>query len=323
MGRLNHKIRIALFMVAVASYIYSPASIHAQQSSQAEILKIALLPILDAFPCYVAAEKGYFRQHGIDVKVLPVASALERDQLMQSGAVDGMLNEMISTANFNRRRVSVKTIMIARKAYPRAPLFRILSSPAWKPASPSQVAGIAVGVSKNTIIEYVTDRLLAAEGLPPGSLTKKSIPSIPERYQLLIQGRLKIVTLPDPLAQSALAAGAGNIVDDSSYPQYSVSVLSFNINALDKKGESVRSFLRAWDRAAADINQDPEALRALLLRKIRVPRNIQQAYRIPPYPRREIPAESQWNDVMQWMVAKGLLELPLSYGGSITSAFLP
>ena len=44
--------------------------------------------------------KSYFVNLGIDVKAVPVASGLERDQLMQSGAIDGMLNEMITTANF-------------------------------------------------------------------------------------------------------------------------------------------------------------------------------------------------------------------------------
>jgi len=43
---------------------------------------------------------------------------------------------------------------------------------------------MAVGISKNTIIEYVTDRLLAAEGLNHQTIIKKSVPVIPERYQL-------------------------------------------------------------------------------------------------------------------------------------------
>ena len=103
------------------------------------------------------------------------------------------------------------------------------------------------------------------------------------------------------MAKSALEAGAGEIVDNSAYPGYSVSVLSFNINALKNKALAVRLFLKAWDRAAAAINKNPESFRGLLLKKIRVPKNIQKAYKIPPFPLREVPDAGQWADVMDWM----------------------
>jgi NitT/TauT family transport system substrate-binding protein len=312
-----------LSLIIVISIAGFHSETGAQQEKKAEPLKVALLPILDVFPFYVAESEGYFVDLGVDVKAVPVASGLERDQLMQSGAIDGMLNEMITTANFNRNRVQVKSVISARKAYGDYPLFRLLSAPGIKFSATKDLAGVPIGISKNTIIEYVTDRLLTAEGLEAKAIVKKSVPVIPERYQLLLQGQLKAATLPDPLAKSALAAGAGEIVDDSAYPGYSVSVLSFHINSLRNKAHAVRLFLKAWDRAAAAINKNPEAFRGLLLKKIRVPKNIQQAYKIPPYPRREIPNAGQWADVMDWMTEKGLLTSALSYDGSITAEYLP
>ena len=297
--------------------------LQAQTTNQIASLKVALLPILDAFPYYVAEANGYFNDYGVNVKAVPVASGLERDQLMQSGAIDGMLNEMITTANFNRDRIQVKTVISARKAHPNYPLFRLLSAPGSGLRSASDLAGVPIGISKNTIIEYVTDRLLTAGGLDPQTIVKKSVPAIPERYQLLLQGRLKAATLPDPLAQSALEAGAVEIVSDSSNPDYSVSVLSFSVNALDNKAGAVRLFLKAWDRAAAAINEKPESFRALLLEKIRVPKNIRKIYKIPLYPRHEVPDAGQWSDAVNWMVARGLLNSPLPYKDSITADYLP
>ena len=307
-------------VIAVIGGFHSQSK--AQQSSDAP-LKVALLPILDSFPYYVADSEGYFRDSGVVVAAVPVASGLERDQLMQSGAIDGMLNEMITTANFNRSKVQVKSVISARKAYPDYPLFRVLSAPGNSRTSAQNLAGIAVGISKNTIIEYVTDRLLQARGLKANMIVKKSVPIIPERYQLLLQGQIKAATLPDPLAKSALEAGAGEIVDDSAYPRYSVSVLSFHIDSLKNKSRQVRLFLKAWDRAAVAINKNPESYRALLLKKIRVPKNIQQSYKIPPYPRREVPTAGQWADVMNWMQEKGLLDSKLKYADSITAEYLP
>jgi NitT/TauT family transport system substrate-binding protein len=286
-------------------------------------LEIALLPILDAFPFYVAEASDYFRKEGVRVRALPVGSGLERDQLMQSGEIDGMLNEIMSTANFNRDTIQVKIVMAARKAYPNYPLFRILSAPQSGIDTPAKLTGQPIGIAQNTIIEYITDRLLAREGLLQTEVVKQSIPVIPERYQLLMQGRIKAATLPDPLAKSAMVAGAGLVVDDAKFPQYSMSLLTFSQHSITQRPEAIRRFLKAWDRAVADINTAPDDHRDLLLEKIRVPKNVQHHFKIPPYPRKEVPNRTQWKDVMAWMLAKGLLTRPLPYEDSVTTSFLP
>jgi NitT/TauT family transport system substrate-binding protein len=292
-------------------------------ASETGPLKIALLPILDSFPFYVAEAQGYFEKQGVQVQAVPVASGMDRDQLMQSGEINGMLNEMISSANFNREQIRVKIVSAARMAYPDEPLFRILSAPGSHIDTPAKLAGASIGISKNTIIEYVTDRLLAEENIPAAQIEKQSIPVIPERYQLLMQGRIKAATLPDPLAKSAMQAGADLVVDDAKYPRYSMSVLTFSIQTLEKRPGDVRGFLKAWDQAAADINASPEAHRELLLKKIRVPKNVRHSYKIPAYPRKKVPQPEQWADVMDWMISKGLLNQTLPYEDCVTTNFLP
>ena len=317
---------LTLMPVALAIFwgVNGPRSvIAAEKSLSAESLKVALLPILDTFPYHVAKQKGYFAAAGLKVEVVPVGSGLERDQLMQAGAVDGMLNEMTSTANFNRETVQVIIVASARQAGEKSPLFRLLAAPGSDLKTPQDLAGVPIGVSKNTIIEYVTDRLMTASGIPATQVAKKSVPVIPERYQLLLQGQLAAATLPDPLAKSALAAGAVNIIDDSRFPRYSVSVLTFRAEIIKSRPDDVKAFIYAWDRAATDINAAPEAHRPLLLQSIRVPKNVQLTYQIPPFARGEVPSVEQWDDMMNWMVAKSLLSAPLPYAQSISTDYLP
>lgn len=317
--------RKALLWTLIGLALLSPFAtpLRTEAGEQDKTLRVALLPILDVLPFYVAEARGYFSQGGYTVTAVPVASGLERDQLMQAHAIDAMLNEMTTTATFNREGVQVKILSVARIAYDHFPMFRIIAAPNSGVKSPADLAGVPIGVSKNTIIEYVTDRLLTAKGLDRQKIVKESVPAIPERYQLLMQGRLKAATLPDPQGKSALESGALPVVDDSAYPRYSVSVLSFSAEVLERKGDVIRHFLKGWDRAAAEIDADPEAHRPLLLKKIRVPENIQRTYSIPPFPRKRVPEKAQWEDVMAWMVEKHLLNSPLPYEGSVTEAFLP
>lgn len=306
----------------LSAIIFVPVPALSKKAPGQKQLKVALLPILDVFPFYVAQKEGYFDEAGIDVQAIPVASGLERDQLMQSGAIDGMLTEMTTTATFNRLQPHVQIVRVARIAYPEYPLFRLLSAPGSGLRSPRALSGIPIAVSKNTIIEYVTDRLLAAYGLGEKDIVKQSVPIIPERYHLLMQGQIKATMLPDPLAASALVSGAGLVADDSTHTRLSASVLSFSVYTLTAKGDTVRRFLKAWNRAAARINDYPEAYRALLLERIRVPKNIQKTYVIPPYPPNGVPDQEQWMDVIAWMIHKGLLKTNLPYRGSVTEKFL-
>ena len=308
-----HWVPLAWAVVLIVGLLGYPGTVPAKSDSW----KVALLPIPDVLPFHLAQEKGYFSKAGVDVKAIPVASPIDRDQLMQAGEIDGMLTELTTTAYFNREKVQVKIVRTARSPIGNHPLFRILSSPGSGIVKPSDLAGIPIGISKNTIIEYVTDRLLTAQGLRPDQIKKKSVPVIPERYQLLMQGQIKAATLPDPLASSALAAGAVEVAEDTADPKFSVSVLGFSTASLASKGKAVQAFLNAWDQAAAEINEAPDAQRELLLKKIRVPKNVQNSFAVPVFPVGMVPTPGQWADVMDWMIAKGLLKKPLPYEASI------
>lgn len=286
-------------------------------------LRLALLPIPDVLPVYVALEKGYFKELGVEVEPLSVGSAVERDQLMQAGKVDGMINEISGAANFNRDKNQVKIISIARSPIGENPLFRILAAPGSGITTVAGLAGVPIGISKNTVIEYISTRLLVTGGLTSKEIEYKSIPVLPERLQLLLQGQVKAVTLPDPLGAAAIKAGAIEVVNDTTRADLSASVITFSTDSLENKTEQVKNFMIAWEKAAQDVNQDPAAYEQLMLKKIRVPKNIQGEFVIPPMPIKALPTKMQWDDVMAWMVERKLIASPLSYEESVSSDFLP
>lgn len=285
-------------------------------------LRLALLPIPDVLPVYVALEKGYFKELGVEVEPLPVGSAVERDQLMQAGKIDGMINEISGAANFNREKNQVKIVSIARSPIGDNPLFRILAAPKSGIKTVADLAGVPIGISKNTVIEYISTRLLTAGGLKKGDINYKSVPVLPERLQLLLQGQLKAVTLPDPLGAAAMKAGAIEVVSDTKSREVSASVITFSSKTIAERGALVKNFMIAWDRAAGDLNEDPAGYQELMLKKIRVPKNIQGEFAIPPMPRKALPTKAQWDDVMAWMLEKKLITKPLNYADSVTADFL-
>ena len=286
-------------------------------------LKVVLLPILDVIPIFIADQNGYFAEQGIHVEGIPVKSAQERDVLIQTGQADGMLTDLISNGLLDKDKVRVKAVYTARRPYPGAPVFRILAGPGTTFATPTDLKGVPIGVSQNTIIEYLTDRMLEAEGLKDDEIAVQEVSAIPVRFEQLMNGNIQAATLPDPLAQGAIAAGARLIVDDAQYTHLSQSVLSFRVETLKNKPNTVKKFLAAWAKAVEDLNAHPDQYQDLLIEKGRVPKSIQGSYKMPPFPGPGVPAKDEVADVIAWLQAKGLVSRDIPYSDVVDASFLP
>ena len=99
-----------------------------QAAVEPETLKIAVLPILDVLPLYVAQDQGYFADQNLIVELVPVNSGPERDQLMQAGQVDGLINELVSVLFYNQNETKVVVVRFARTATAESPVFIILAA---------------------------------------------------------------------------------------------------------------------------------------------------------------------------------------------------
>ena len=161
-----------------------------ESSAEQQTLKMAVLPVMDILPFHVAEQNGFFEQESVSVELIPVKSAQERDTLMQTGQVDGMLTDLLSPVLFNQNEAQILVVRTARKVYPGSPLFSILAKPGSKIESPLELAGVEVGISQNTVIEYITDRMLENAGLLPEQIVSQEVSAIPVRFELLINGEI-------------------------------------------------------------------------------------------------------------------------------------
>jgi NitT/TauT family transport system substrate-binding protein len=291
--------------------------------AQPTTLRIGVLPILDALPMYVAQQQGYFTENGLSVEFVPAASAAERDQLMQAGQIDGMINDLVSTMLYNQAAPQITVVRFARTATPEFPQYSILAARDSGIASPQDLKGVEIGVSEGTVIAYTTDRLLQAEGLAPEDIQTIAVPKIPDRMALLDSGQLKAANLPDPLSLLAMQGGATVVVDDSAHPEYGNSLISFNKEFVDANPETVRAFLAAIEKATAEINADKSKWQDLLVEQKLVPAPLLESYTLPDFPAASVPSEAQFADVLAWAVDKGLVENEIAYADSVSEAYLP
>jgi NitT/TauT family transport system substrate-binding protein len=319
-GNLLLALILIPILVISACQPAAPASTAAPQEPVK--LKFAPMAILDSLPMFVAQKQGYFTKYSLDVEIIPVSSAPERDQLFAAAQVDGVINEVLTSILADKEEARYQVVRYARVATADSALFRILASKDSGITTPAGLKDVEIGISNATVIEYLTDRLLQAEGLTPDEIKKIAVPGIPDRMALLSSGELKAGVLPDPLASLAMLQGAANVVDDTRHPEYSFSTIAFRKEYLDQHPDAVKAFLKAIEEAVADINKSPDQWKSVLIEQKILPQPLQESFKVPAFVTSGVPSQEQYQDIHQWAVDKGLLTAEVPYDRVVNPAFL-
>lgn len=264
-------------------------------------LKIGLLPIVDALPFWIAEQKGYFSQMGINVELVPFTAAVERDAVIQAGGIDGYVGDLLSAVLMKNGGVDIRIASVGLGATPEEGRFAILAAPGSGIESADQLKGVEVAISQNSIIEYINEQLLLAAGLKPEEIKVVSVPKIPVRFEMLVKGQIKAATLPDPLAKLAEVQGAKLVLDDTKGTNLSQTVILFRQDAISAKPETIKKLLKAYSMAVADINSKPDDFRGILVEKARLPEPIKESYQIDHFSAPQAPKAEDVGRVVPWV----------------------
>jgi NitT/TauT family transport system substrate-binding protein len=286
-------------------------------------LKIAVLPIIDTLPMYVAQQEGLFAKHGVRVEFVPVASAPERDQILAAKQADGTVNETLAVMAFNKETIQMQVVRYALRPSAGHGHFFIIAAGQSGINSVDGLKGVEIGVSQGTVIEYVTERLLQEADFTADEIKTIAVPKMPDRMALLASGELKAGVLPDPLAALVVGQGGVIVTDDSQYPEYGFSVISFRKEVIDADPEAIKRFLAAVEEATALINADSAKYKNVLSDQKLVPAPLLENYEAPIFPIAGVPTEAEWNDAMNWLQQKGMLTVDVSYSDSVNATLLP
>lgn len=292
------------------------------QKSESKIVKIGVLPIEDNLPFYVADKDGIFAKEGVQVELVSFASALERDAALQAGQIDGQVADLLAVALLKKIGTDVKIASIGLGADPREGRFAILASPKSEIKDLAGLNGGTLGISENSIIDYVSDQMLLDKGVKLEDVKKMSIPKMPVRLDMLLSNQINAACLPDPLASLAEAKGARVLVDDT-YKNISQTVLLFSTKSIEDNPEGIKAVVRAYGSAGQALTNSPAQYRDLFLEKAQIPQDIKESYQTPTFSKLQLPTEEEVNSVMKWMVEQNLIPQAYDYQELVDSSLLP
>ena len=270
-------------------------------------ITIGLMPDTDSLPFIIAKEKGYFAEEGIEVNIQQYKSAMDRDSALQSGNLDGAVSDMLAVAFAKAGGFDVKVTSFTDGSY------KLIASKDAGINNVKALAGKDVAVSRNTIIEYVTDQILAKEGMDSESINKVIIPQIPTRLEMLQNGKLAAATLPEPMASIAVSNGC-TYVTGSDELGINPGVIMFTAKTVDNKTAEIAAMYRAYNKAVDYLNNTlRDEYIDLVVEKGGFPPAAKEALKLPEYHKAALPKESDVTDCIKWLNNKGLVKEHFSY----------
>lgn len=281
----------------------------------AAALKVGILPDADSIPLIVAEEEGFFAESGLEIEIVSFNNPIERDSALQANAIDGAISDVLSILFFVDNGQNVKITSLTNGRYV------LLSGKNTEIRDYEDLKNVEIAISSNTIIEYITDRLVKTNGLEDEEIAKVAIPKIPVRLQMLEAGKVKAACLPEPLASVLIKNGANKIGESTELGE-APGIMLFKEQAIEKKEKEIEAFYTAYSKAVELLNEDSDQYRDLLIEKAGFPEEIKESFVFPEYDKPHLPQKNTVDLVIDWMERKDLVEGEYKFQDIIESRFV-
>jgi NitT/TauT family transport system substrate-binding protein len=268
-----------------------------------ENLTVSVMPDLSSIPIIVAKEQGYFKDN---IKIEIYKSAPDRDSALYSGNLDGSVSDVLAACLAQDGDFPV---YITSRTDGR---YGIVADSSSGITSPKMLEGKEIGLSLNTVIEYVTDSMVTADGGDASLVKKTSVPKIPSRLELLQNNQIDSVAMPEPYVTAAGDSGE-TVVGISDELGINPGVILFTKDATENKTNEIKEFYEAYDKAVDFINStDVSEFMPAVIKELGLPDSALEV-ELPKYEKTALPEEGQVMEAMNWLLDKGLIKNEYTY----------
>jgi len=213
-------------------------------ASEARII-IGLSSVNIAFlPVYVAQEKGFFKDEGLDVQFVMFNSGSTNLQSLMGGDIQMMGSAFVETLGGRAAGYDIKNFWGICNLMP----FELYS--AAKFTSIKEAKGKRFAISRfGSLTDFLTRATLQHHGIDPKEVTILQIGSTPARFAALSAGAVDASVVWFPVTEIAKAQGYRKLFDlKDMFPEWPYETFAARESWLAKERSDVIKFLRAYQR---------------------------------------------------------------------------
>jgi len=232
------RFRVMLLLVLVLSVV-------APRASSAKIV-VGLSSVNVAFlPVYVAEDRGFFKDEGLDVLLVLFNAGSTNLQALIGGDVQIMGSAFVETLGGRAAGFDVKNFWGVCNIMP----FQLYSQPDFK--SMKQAKGKRFAISRfGSLTDFLTRATLRHFNLSEKEVTILQIGSTPARFAALQAKGVDASIVWFPVTEIAKAQGYNKLLDlKEVFPEWPYETFAAREGYLAKEKDQVTKFLRAYQRA--------------------------------------------------------------------------
>ena len=242
-----------MFFVSVCLSLF----VFSSTAAALEQITLAYSPSLSFAPLFIAIEKGYLKEQGIELKLELFKSGSEAVAFAANGQIAGIAGG-IGASNFNGANKNMGVKIVAPMAIQPmkgapAPIL-VRSDLANEIASPKQLKGkrIAVGGGAGSTGEYMLLRVLEKAGIEKNEVTLVNL-AFPDMPLAFSKKSVDAGLIPAPFSIVPLEEGTAKILVPVCTPGEMVTVLSFGEQFMAKSPLWAERMVVAIMKATRDL----------------------------------------------------------------------
>ncbi len=276
--------KMVLIALAIFMAIIVLSSCTGSKNTEPMVLNLGLMPAVDTAPIFVAQEKGYFADENLTVNLQIFTSAQDRQTALQTDEIDGALTDLVALTTSANSGFVLKATMLADGIFTLCTGEGALGK-----------TDVTVGTMEISVTNFVVD-----DWLNGYNVEKVYINALPARMAAAVAGEVDMALLPEPIASAAQMQGLEKYIyepSDGFFPD----VIAFTETALNEKTDAISAFQKAYNKAVADINEDPELARDALMNNIPdLSPALRDAITLPVYNEARLPDDEYLNKIIDW-----------------------
>lgn len=265
-----------------------------------ETLTLGVMPSTDNIPLILAHEKGFDKDHGVEIKLENFKAAKDRDAAFQAGKVDGVSTDLVAIAIYQEAGMDVK---ITGNTYGQFDL--ITGDDSVK--TTADLKGKDVILSKKTGTEYAVTMMLEKAGLTDQDINVSEVPQVPTRLELLKNNQAQAAILPEPFATMATADGL-RVLDSTRKIGINPFVMGMPQDVIEKKADAIKGMYEAYNEAVDYIkDHDKSDYIQLFIDEVGFPETLKDQITVPDYTHAEQATDEDITSAFTWAKEHDLL----------------
>lgn len=249
------------------------SSTNKAKSEQVVKMTLGAMAAPDSAPLFVAQEKGYFKDEGIDADIQLFRDAIKRDAAVSAGQLDGTVTDIGMFTSYIKGKTGFKlgTSLTGRFGV-------VTKDPAiktWKDLQGKKIANFNTAITNYYLYTNFKKRNLE------NNTTMVKVPELPTRLQVVKNGQADATMVPEPFLTMARGQGL-NVFGISNSNDFRVTAMAFNAK-LSANKELMSKFYRAYNKAVALLNKDPEVIKSVITKDLGMPQAVADKAKFPKY----------------------------------------